>query len=323
MVKVWFFASVFVVKIATFSTFGNVIANTMKTQENEKIRAISATVNGERFVVAEWEKNIQVWDIKDGLICKFPTDFVYGMAKAVSISEDGKQVAIAGYNRKTVTLYHAENGEVIWQRKDIKKPATVIILNHYPDLMFIDTENQGAFFIDRRNGETIEKLKGITFIRENKYSGIDQFKKSATSTLVNREDKKPLKIFNHKSFALLDACFSKDKIICAYSGNPLEAISLKNFETIWTTNVIGHFLEIEYAGELDKILGIRWEYEKGSPNFLCYVDIETGVVEKEINLGEPIEIEFLKQGSLLLTSQGKLYETSTGQQIKQFDFESE
>jgi WD40 repeat protein len=294
----------------------------MMTQKHEKIRAISATVKGDRFAVAEWEKNIQVWDINNGLISKLNTDIVSGMANAISISEDGKHIAIAGYDHKSVTLYNVDNGEVIWRRKDIGRPATAIILNCYSDLLYIDTESQGSFFLDRKTGQTLEKLSGIKFIRENPYLAIDQFEKSSTSTFVNRADRKTIKSFTHKSFALLDACFSNNKIICSYSGNPIEAISIDKGETLWTTSVIGHFLEIEYSNELDKILGVRWEYENGSPKFLCYIDINTGKVEKEINLGEPIQIEFLKQGNLVLTSQGTLYSALTGQQIKQFDFES-
>lgn len=287
----------------------------------EKIRAISTTVTGDRVAVSEWEKNIQVWDINNGFVSKLTTDIVSGMTNAISISEDGKQIAIAGYDHKTVTLYDVDNGEIIWQRKDIKRPTKAKILNQYSDLIFIDTENQGSYFLDKKTGGTVERLKGIEFIRENPYSPVDQFEKSSTSTFVNRADRKTIKSFTHKSFALLDACFSKDKIICSYSGNPLEAVSVDKGETLWTTNVIGHFLEIEYSIELDRILGIRWEYEKGSPKYLCYIDINTGTVEKEINLGEPIEIGFLKQGSLMLTSQGKLYSTLTGLLTKQFDFE--
>lgn len=294
----------------------------MTTQEYEKIRAISATVNGGRFAVAEWENNVQIWDIETGFVSKLNTDFVSGMKNAISISEDGKLIAIAGYHHKTVTLYNVDSGQIIWQRKDIKKPAKAIILN-LSDLIYIDTENQGSFFLDKRTGEIIERLRGVKHIRESPYSTVDQFEKSSTSMLVNREDRKTMKSFSHTSFALLDACFSKDRIICSYSCNPLEAVSIDNGEILWTTSVVGHFLEIEYAVELHKILGIRWEYEKGSPKYLCYIDMNTGKVEREIDLGEPIEIEFLKQGSLMLTSQGKLYSTLTGQQVKQFDFENE
>ncbi len=295
----------------------------MTTQKHEKIRAISATVNGDRFAVAEWETNVQIWDLNNGLVSKLSTDLVSGMTNAISISEDGKQLAVAGYDNKTITLFDIESGKILWQRKDIRRPAKAMILNHYSELVYIDTESQGSFLLDRKSGETIEKLRGVEFIRENPYSTVDQFEKTSTSSLVQRQSKKTIKSFNHKSFAVLDACFSADKLICSYSGNPLEAVSLSNAQSLWATNVIGHFLEIEYSKELNKILGIRWEYEKGSPKFLCYIDIETGKVENEINLGKPIEIEFLKQGNLMLTSQGKLYSTKTGQQIKQYDFEKE
>jgi len=244
------------------------------------------------------------------------------MTNAISISSDGRQLAIAGYDDKSVTLFDTDTGKVIWQRKDIKKPVKAVILNHYSDLVYIDTENQGAFFLDRKSGETIEKLRGIEFIRENPYSALDQYEKSSTSSIINRVDRKTVKSFMHKSFAILDACFSNDKIFCSYSGNPLEAISLQTIQTVWTTRVVGHFLEIEYANELDKVLGVRWEYEKGSPKFLCYINADTGIVEKEIDLGEPIEVEFLKQGSQVLTSQGNLYSSVSGQLVKQFDFEN-
>lgn len=293
-----------------------------KETKYEKIRAIAGTVLGDRFAVSEWENDVQIWDINEGFIRKISTDLVAGMSKALSISEDGKQLCVAGYDRKTITLYDIDTGEIIWQRTDIRKPATSIILNSSENLVYVDTENKGSFFLDRTDGKTIEKPKGLEFVRESPYSNIDQYIKSTTSSLVNRSSRKTIKSFTYKSFAILDSAFSKELIVCSYSGNPLEAISLDNFSTLWTRNVVGHFLEIEYSIALNKVLGIRWEYEKGGPKFLSYISIDSGVVEKEINLGEPIELEFLKQGSLLITSQGKLYATKSGDIIKEFDFEN-
>lgn len=286
----------------------------------EKIRTISTTVKGNRFAVSEWEKKVQVWDIEKGFVGKIETDIVSGMSNAICISECGNQLAIAGYDQNTVTLYDIDKGTITWQRKDLKEPATVIILNCYPNLIFVDTENHGTFFLDRETGKINQKITEVEFIRENPYSCIDQFEKASASLFINRENQRKLNRFNHKSFAILDACFSKSEIICAYSTNPLEAISLKSFQTIWTTNVVGHFLEIEYCEQLHKVLGIRWEYEKGGPKYLSYINIDTGTIEKEINLGEPIAVGFLKRGNFIVTSQGNLYSTITGQMIKHFKF---
>lgn len=291
-------------------------------KQYEKIRTIAATVNGDRFAVAEFDSKVQVWDLTKGLVNKFSTDFDFG-GNRLSISEDGKYLVVGGYSANTITAFDIDTGQQLWQRKDLKKCGSVKVLNKLDNRVFVNLERQGTHILDINTGETIDNLKGVEFYYENPYGNIDLLEKSTSCSFADRIKSKTIKNKPKTTFAILDTAFSIDTIVCAYSTNPLEAISTDNFENIWATRVVGHFLEIEYSKELDKILGVRWEYENGSPKFLCYVDINTGRVEKEINLGEPIEVEFLKQGSFLLTSQGKLYSTSTGQQTRQFDFESE
>lgn len=192
-------------------------------------------------------------------------------------------------------------------------------MSYNADLVYVDTESTGAFLLNRKTGKTIEKLKGVEFIRESSYAEINQFEKKSISTLVNRNDRSEIISFSHKSFAILDACFSKDKLLVAYSGNPLEAISLKTHETLWSIKVLGHILKTAYSEALNKFVGIRWEYEKGSNKFLCHINAETGLVDKEIDLGAPSEIEFLKKGSMLITSDGVLYSTIDGEILKKFE----
>lgn len=290
-------------------------------KQYEKIRTIAATVNGDRFAVAEFDNSIQVWDLTKGLVNKFSTDFDFG-GNRLSISEDGQYLIVGGYSANTITAFDIDTAKQLWQRKDLKKCGSLKILNKLDNRVFVNLERQGTHILDIKTGETIENLKGVEFYYENPYGIVDLLEKSTSFSLIDRTKSKTIKNLPKTTFAILDTTFSKDKIVCAYSTNPLQAISMDKFETIWATKVVGHFVEVEYSIELDKILAIRWEYEKGSPKFLCYIHINTGKVEKEINLGEPIEIEFLKQGSLMLTSQGKLYSTLTGQIVKQFDFEN-
>lgn len=291
-------------------------------KQYEKIRTITTTVSGDRFAVAEFEKKVQVWDLTKGLVNKFSTDFDFG-GNRLSISEDGKYLVVGGYITNTITVFDIDTGKQLWQRKDLKKCGSVKILSKLDNQVFVNLERQGTHILDIHTGKTIGNLKGVEFYYENPYGNTDLLEKSTTYSLADRIQDKTIKNKSKTTFAILDVAFSKDKIVCAYSSNPLEAISTDKFENIWSTKVVGHFLKIEYSQELDKILGIRWEYEKGSPKFLSYVDINTGKVEKEICLGEPIEVEFLKQGSLILTSQGKLYNILVGTEIKQFDFENE
>lgn len=284
------------------------------------MRFISKTTTGDFFATAEYEKYIFIWHIENGLIAKFETDLISGMENAVSISEDGKYLIVAGYRNNSITVFDITENKILWQRKDLKKPAYVIFLNQSKDLIFVFTENKGSYLLDILTGEIVEKLKGIEFIYESDYGAINLNKKSLKLDIENRSDKKVLKSLLYQSFAILDVCYSIDEIYIAYSTNPLEAISLKTFETKWSINVKGHFLKIEYCKELDKLVGIRWEYEGGSPMYLCYINIENGQIEKEIDLGNPIAIDFLKSGSMLITTDGKLISTITNEIIKQFEF---
>lgn len=284
------------------------------------MRFISKTTIGDYFVTAEFEKYIYVWHIEKGLIAKFETDLISGMEKAVSISEDGKFLIIAGYSNNSITVFDITNIKILWQRKDLKKPAKVVLLNKSKNLIFVDTENKGSYLLNIITGETVEKLKGIEFIYESNYDEINFNQKSLKLDIENRLDRKILKSLTYKSFAILDVCFSYDEIYIAYSKKPLESISLKTFETKWSIEVTGHFLKIEYCKELNKLFGIRWEYENGSPMYLCHINLENGIIEKETDLGNPIAIEFLKSGSMLITTDGKLISTITNELIKQFEF---
>jgi len=288
----------------------------------ERIRTIAASVNGDRFAIAEFETKVQVWDFTNGLVNKFSTDLDFG-GNRLSISEDGKYLVVGSYSANTISAFYIDTGEQLWQRKDLKKCRTVQILNKSDNQVFVNLESQGTHILDINTGDTIYNLRGVEFYYENPYGNIDLLEKSTSYSLKDRAKNKTVKNISKTTFAILDTAFSKDNIICAYSTNPLESISQKDFKNIWSTKVVGHFLKIEYSVELNKILGIRWEYEKGSPKFLSYIDINTGKVEKEFNLGEPIEVEFIKRGNFILTSQGKIYSTLTEELIKQFDFESE
>lgn len=289
----------------------------------EKIRTITTTVDGDYFAVSEFNTFIQIWHVKKGFICKLKTDLVSAMGISISISDNGKELLVSGYNNKSVTLYDIDKQKIIWQRKDVNKPGESIILNKSKDLIFINTEKLGAFYLNRKTGETIEKIKKTGSIRESEYNDLDQHITEESSIIKERFGNKTILSFYHKSFALLDSCFSKDSIFCAYSTNPLIAVDTNNpFEEKWSLSVTGHYLKIEYRKVDDKILGIRWDYEKGGSYFLSIINAQNGNLEEEIDIKEPIECSFMNKGNFLITSQGNLYSTIEKNIVNQFDFEN-
>lgn len=88
----------------------------------KKVRAIATSLNGDRFAISDWEKRVQIGDIEKGVVCSLETDIDSGMSEAISISEDGKDFLIAGYNVDTVTLFDIDSNKILWKREDLKQP---------------------------------------------------------------------------------------------------------------------------------------------------------------------------------------------------------
>ena len=284
---------------------------------------ISSTVTGSRFVAAEWNKNIQVWDIHDGFVSKFESELDWtGESHRISISEDGRHIAVGAYEENSVALYESDTGKLLWKKRGIRTTQEVSILKFASNIVFIHTEKNGSFLLDRNTGELIEKIRGIVLVRESPYADINMLERRKDFFLKKRRETKKIKGFPFRSFGMLDACFSKESIFCSYAGNPLEAISLETLKPIWAITVAGHFLDIEYCVDIDTLLGIRWDYNNGGPSYLCYINAKTGKIEKEVCVGEAVTIRFLCQGKFVVTNHGEVYSTISGQKVKQFDFEN-
>lgn len=286
----------------------------------EKIRTISTTHSGDRFAVAEFEKRIQIWDLNLGLVRILDTDFDSG-GKRLSISSSGKYLTVGSYHKNTITTYAVDNGAILWSRMDLKKCGTVKYFGAEPEFVFVSLEKQATQVLSSDKGETIDKITGAKKYWENHLKQSSIVEKRDRINLVDNEFK-TIESRSKTTFAILDGCFSSDSFIATYSGGPLECLDLETLKLKWTTKPNGHFLDVGFNGETNKVIGIRWDYRNGGPKFLCIINPGSGVIEKEIDLGHNVDRSFLKQDKLLLTSKGQLITTSDGKKVKEFDFES-
>jgi WD40 repeat protein len=290
----------------------------MKTYE--KIRTISTTHSGDRFAVAEFEKRMQIWDLDSGLLRVIETDFDFG-GRRLSISPSGKYLTVGSYNKNSITTYSVDTGEILWTRKDLKKCGTVQHFDFDTELVFVTLERQATHILSSATGETIQKITGAQGLW-----GLG----SQTQVIIEKHDRinlvdkdfKTVKTSPKRTFAILDSSFSIDKLFVSYSAGPLESIDLESFVPTWTNKPVGHFLDTVFNSSDNKVIGIRWEYEKGSNKFLSVLNSSTGNIENEFDLGDIVEHSFLKQGKYLLTSTGKLISTVEGKTMKEFDFEN-
>ena len=290
----------------------------MKTYE--KISTISTSRLSDRFAVADVKERVQIWDLTTGLLRVIKTDFDFG-GKRLSISADGKYLTVGSYNKNNITTYSVDTGEILWARKDLKKSGTTQHFEFEETSIFVTLERQAPQIISANTGVTIQKVAGAQGLWELGSKSKVVIEKHDRINLMDKFFK-TIKTLPKRTFAILDSSYSTDKIVVAYSAGPLECIDLATFESIWTNYPVGHFLDVQYDSTDNKFKAVRWEYENGSNKFLNILSYETGVIEKEFDLGDIAEHSFLKLGKYLLTSTGRLINTSDGKTIKEFDFEN-
>lgn len=290
----------------------------MKTYE--KIRTISTTYSGDRFAVAEFKKRIQIWDMTSGLLRVIETDFDSG-GKRLSISTSGKYLTVGSYDKNSITAYSVDTGEILWTRKDLKRCGRVQHFDFHTEPVFVTLERQATHILSSETGETIQKIAGARGLWGLGNETQVVIEKHDRINLVGK-DFKTVKTSPKRTFAILDSSFSIDKLFVSYSTGPLESINLESFEPTWTSKPVGHFLDTVFNSLDNKVIGIRWEYEKGSNKFLSVLNASTGSIENEFDLGDIVDHSFLVQGKYLLTSTGRLISTADGKTIKEFDFEN-
>jgi WD40 repeat protein len=286
----------------------------------EKIKTISTTTLGEKFAVAEFEKRVQIWDLTSGFVRVIETDFEFG-GRRLSISSSGKYLTVGSYNKNRITTYSIDTGEVLWTRSDIKKCQRVQHFGDKSESVFVTSDKQAPQIISADKGETIQKINGVQGLWEVGIENQIVIEKHDRINLVD-QDFKTTKTLPKRTFAILDTTYTSDKIFVSYSGGPLESIDLVSFETIWITKPKGHFLNTGFNSIEKKVIGVRWEYEKGSNKFLSVLNHASGTLENEFDIGDIVGHSFLKEGKYLLTSTGKLISTVNGKTVKEFDFEN-
>lgn len=260
----------------------------------EKIRTISTTYSGDRFAVAEFEKRVQIWDLASGLLRVIDTDFDFG-GNRLSISPSGKYLTVGSYDKNSITTYSVDSGEILWTRKDLKKCGTIKHFEHEAESVFVTLERQATHILSSDTGETIQKITGAQGLWGLGSQTQAVIEKHDRINLVDK-DFKTVKTSPKKTFAILDSSYSTDKLFVSYSAGPLESIDLTSFEPTWTNKPVGHFLDTGFNSLENKVIGIRWEYEKGSNKFLSVLNYATGNIETEFDLGDIVEHSFLKQG---------------------------
>jgi hypothetical protein len=166
--------------------------------------------------------------------------------------------------------------------------------------------------LDAADGRTVGRLRGVRDIAESPFAPIDLF---ATAKLELRTRNGDLRAaLDRSTFALLSASFSPSHVATSESGGPVRWFELETGEEIWryVPKSGNHVLELGYSQSAASFFGVEWPYERGGPKRLLCFDLRSKSESVVAILGSPSETAFCALGDRLLTSEGILFQLSTG-----------
>ncbi|MFN3301144.1 MAG: YncE family protein, partial [Sediminibacterium sp.] len=277
----------------------DVMPNFMK-----EIRHISTSFLGNRIALAEFENLVQIFDLNTlQVISEFNSVLSYG-GKRIAIDEQGEICVCGAWQRHGICGYNSNSGELIWQRKDLKRVQHLQNLRSNQQLLFANFEGSSSRIIDFRTGIDIDKIPNIINYYECKYQSIDIYDRSLSIDIIDRISKKRIAKLDRKSFGTLDLTFNFDSLCISESAGPLSCYDLNNGKLKWRIygGIDGHYLRICYNEHLNMFVGITWPYANGGDKKIMYINTNTGAVENEVNIKQPVETEFAMDGKFLITS---------------------
>jgi hypothetical protein len=281
------------------------------------IRQVAASTNAARVALAERERTVSIWDVDPARhIATFPTVLDFGGVR-IGLSSDGETLVCAAYRREGVAAYSSASGELLWQRRDIKRPQR-ISMSHRHRAVYVGFDDGPCLALSLDDGIVAQRLRGVRWVVESSFAPLlflDQHR-----PVVATPDLKPLFAVHRTTFAFLDVAFGPNHVAVAEAGGPVTCIDIASGRSTWTfapPNGV-HCLCLAYCAQLQAFVGVLWPFVNGGPKKLVVFD-QRGGASVIKDLGEPFEECFCQGGSALLTAQGSLIHVTTGRETPLVD----
>lgn len=272
-------------------------------------RQLAAASGGGRVALCTFERVVSVWNLDPpGHVATFPTILDFGGSR-LALSEEGATVVCGAYG-EGVAAYSAETGQLIWQRRDIKRPQR-ISTSTSRRIVYVAPDDGPCLVLSLDSGEIVDRLRGVRWVVESPFSP-HLFLDRRRPAVVG-QDLETLIDLPRTTFAFLDVAFGPASVAVTEAGGPVRCIDLASRRELWTfTPSRGiHCLTLAFCPDRRSFVGVLWPFERGGPKELVAFD-DSGSRSVLADLGASAEECFCRRGSILLVSSGSMVHVSSG-----------
>jgi hypothetical protein len=177
--------------------------------------------------------------------------------------------------------------------------------------------------LNRGSGESEFTLEGVDDALESVYNDviIIDGKDRGDFILVDPEFKKIASI-RRTAFAPIDFAFAPQRICITESGGLIRCYDVTSGQQQWAYNPGNgiHALQLAYNESHQRFAAITWPYKSGGDHQLITLCPDDGEVVPLATISNAVEFAFCCMGSKLISSDGKLRDSATGEVQGLLDF---
>ena len=285
------------------------------------IRHIATSCDGPVIAVAEFERYVQIWNVESQRrIAHFETTLDFG-GNRLAITRDGQYCAVGAYRIHGIALYETKDGMEVWRRKDLKKVHTIRASLDGQHLL-CGFEGKSFELLNLKTGRSKPSMRGVKDVFESVYDDLMIVdRKGRDFQLVNAENKQ-IATIPRTTFAALDFAFAPQRVCLSESGGSIRCYDTNTRQELWEHNPGNgvHAPDLTYNESTRMFAAITWPYQQGGEHQLVTLHRDDGEVVTKIPINGAHEFAFCRKGSALVTSDGKIRKTATGEVEGVLDF---
>jgi outer membrane protein assembly factor BamB len=285
------------------------------------IRHIAASYDGSVVAVAEFERHVQTWDVVHRRrTAAFETTFEFGGSR-LAISHSGKHCVAGAWRQHGIALYDVVSGAELWRRRDLQQVQTIHISKNDQHVL-CGFEAGIVERLDLATGRSIESRRGVHDVWESPHDSVVVFVTRERDYQLANAACDLITSLPRTTFAALDFAFGLKKLCISEATGSVRCFDVGNGEQLWEHDPGQgvHAVNLGYNEFADEFAAITRTYQKGGEHQLKTFDPATGRVSATYPIRDALKFAFCCKGSLLLSSDGKLRETATGDVCDALDF---
>ena len=287
---------------------------------NFEVRHLATSFGGTKAVAAAFAGTVSVWDVQSGEhVSTFETVLDFG-GRRLAINERGNLCAAAAYSRLGLACYETGIGSLVWSRADLKQLQRLSV-SADGSRLYCGSEITACAVLDFETGQSLDLWRGVRRVVESRYESVVLLDQARP--VMRRVDTGASIPVPRTTFAFLDAAFGPELLCVSESGGPVRGLETQSGREVWRcVQPPGrHVLRLTYIGSERAFGAVEYSYtQPGCPRVLVLLDAATGARLDVADLGSLAEAEFCTEGQGLLTSNGQVLSTRTGNVIRILTF---